>query len=129
MSSKPRFMEAHTNEIFAVMRIVTGFLFLCHGAQKLLGLFGGSPAELPALVRWTAGPIELVGGAMIAVGFKTGWAAFLCSGLMAAAYFVAHQSRGLLPIQNAGELAALYCFVFLFISSRGSGVWSFDARR
>jgi putative oxidoreductase len=129
MSSKPGFMEAHTNEIFAVTRMVTGFLFLCHGAQKVLGLFGGVPAELPPLIRWTAGPIELVGGAMIAVGFKAGWAAFLCSGLMAAAYFLAHQSRGLLPIQNAGELAALYCFVFLFISSRGSGVWSIDARR
>jgi putative oxidoreductase len=129
MSSKPGFMEAHTNEIFAAMRMVTGFLFLCHGAQKLLGLFGGSSAELPALVRWTAGPIELVGGAMIAVGFKAGWAAFLCSGLMAAAYFVAHQSRGLLPIQNGGELAVLYCFVFLFISSRGPGVWSVDSLR
>ena len=129
MSSKPRFMEIHTNRIFAVMRMVVGALFLCHGAQKVFGLFGGVPADVPPLIVWTAGPSELVGGAMVAVGFKAGWAAFLCSGLMAFAYFIAHQSRGLLPIQNGGELAVLYCFVFLFISSRGSSVWSVDALR
>jgi len=129
MSSKPRFLEARKNQIFAVMRMVVGALLACHGAQKLFGWFGGVPAEAPAAIVWTAGPIELVGGAMVAVGFKAGWAAFLCSGLMAAAYFIAHQSRGLLPIQNGGELAVLYCFVFLFISARGSSVWSVDALR
>jgi len=112
-----------------VMRMVVGALFACHGAQKLFGLFGGVPPEAPTAIVWTAGPIELVGGAMVAVGFKAGWAAFVCSGLMAAAYFIAHQSRGLLPIENGGELAVLYCFVFLFVSARGSGVWSVDAAR
>jgi putative oxidoreductase len=122
-------MEAHQDQIFAVMRSVIGTLFFCHGAQKVFGVFGGAPAEAPAAILWTAGPIELVGGAMIAVGFMAGWAAFVCSGLMAAAYFIAHQSRGLLPIENGGELAVLYCFVFLFVSARGSSVWSVDALR
>jgi putative oxidoreductase len=122
------FLKPHEERIYAALRIVAGFLFLCHGAQKIFGLFGGAPS-MPAPLLWTAGLIELGGGALIMVGFRTHWAAFLCSGLMAAAYFMAHQPNALLPIQNRGELAALYSFVFLFIAVRGSGIWSVDASR
>jgi putative oxidoreductase len=122
------FLAPHGDRIYAALRIVAGFLFLCHGAQKILGFFGGPP-EMPAPMLWIAGGIELVGGALVMVGFRTGWAAFLCSGLMAAAYFMAHQPKGLLPIENHGELAALYSFVFLLIAVRGSGTWSIDGSR
>ncbi len=121
------FLKPQSERIYALLRIVTGFMFMCHGSQKVFGLFGGSQA--PAAITWSAGPIELVGGALVMVGFQAGWAAFLCSGTMAVAYFIAHQSKGLLPIANHGELAALYSFVFLFIAVRGSGEWSIDAVR
>lgn len=75
---------------------------------------------------YVAGPIELVGGVLIMIGLFTGWAAFLSSGLMAAAYWMAHGMKALLPLENGAELAALYCFVFLFISAQGSGIWSVD---
>jgi len=111
----------YSDPIYAAMRVVVGFLFACHGAQKILGLFGGAPPEAPPFVVWGAGTIELVGGLLVAIGLFTSWAAFVCSGTMAAAYFLAHQKHGLLPIQNQGELAALYAFVFLYIAARGSG--------
>jgi putative oxidoreductase len=88
----------------------------------------GGLGALPGHIA-VAGVIELVGGALVMVGLATGWAAFLCSGQMAVAYFLAHQKEGLLPIQNKGELAALYSFVFLFLAVRGSGIWSVDAAR
>jgi putative oxidoreductase len=119
-----QWLGRYSGQIYALMRIVVGFLFACHGAQKVLGLFGGPPPQAPPFVIWTAGPIELIGGILIAIGLFTSIAAFLSSGLMAAAYFMAHQSSGLLPIQNHGELAALYSFVFLYIASRGDGIWS-----
>jgi putative oxidoreductase len=110
---------------YAALRIVAGFLFACHGAQKLFGVLGGQQAPLFSLI-WIAGVIELVGGAMVAIGFRASWAAFVCSGQMAVAYFMVHQPRGALPIQNEGELAALYAFVFLYIAARGSGALSVD---
>ncbi len=121
------------DRIYALMRIVVGFLFLCHGAQKLFGVLGGvqgsgAAAEFGTLI-WVAGVIEFFGGALVALGLLTGWAAFLCSGQMAVAYFMAHQPHALLPIQNKGELAALYAWVFLFIAARGAGPWSLDALR
>jgi putative oxidoreductase len=124
-----RQLERYSREIYALTRIVVGFLFLCHGAQKILGLFGGAPAAMPPVLLWVAGLIELVGGGLIAVGLFTGWAAFICSGQMAVAYFMVHQPRGFLPIQNQGELAAIYSFVFLLIASRGAGIWSVDGVR
>jgi putative oxidoreductase len=124
-----QFLSLRQDQIYALMRIVFGLLFAFHGSQKLFGFFGGAPGEMPAAMLYTAGIIELAGGALVCVGFQTRWAAFLCSGLMAAAYFMAHQSKGLLPIANHGELAALYSFVFLFIAVRGSGEWSVDAAR
>jgi putative oxidoreductase len=123
------FLAAFSEQIYGLMRIVVGFLFACHGAQKVFGMFGGTPPEAPAAVIWTAGPIELVGGVLIAVGLAAGPAAFVSSGLMAVAYFIGHQGGGLLPIQNHGELAALYSWVFLFIAARGSGALSVDAAR
>lgn len=125
----PSFMRPFASQTYALMRIVTGFLFLWHGTQKLLSVPVPPPPQLPAFVITIAGPIEFLGGALVMIGLFTGWAAFLCSGLMAAAYWMAHGTQALLPIQNMGELAALYCFVFLYISSHGSGIWSVDAAR
>ena len=119
------FLRPFASPLYAILRIVTGFLFLWHGAQKLLGFPGGG-SELPALIRYVAGPIELVGGILVMVGLQTRGAAFLCSGLMAAAYWMAHGTRAPLPIQNQGELAVLYCFVFLYIAAKGGGAWSLD---
>lgn len=113
-------------QAYALLRIVAGFLFLWHGSQKLLGFPEPPPAGAPAFVIYVAGSIELAGGLLVMIGLKTGLVAFLCSGLMAAAYFMAHASQAFLPLQNQGELAALYCFVFLYLSARGSGMWSVD---
>lgn len=123
------FMKPFEGQTYALMRIVTGLLFLWHGSQKLVGFPEPVPAQAPASVLYVAGPIELVGGILVAIGLFTRWAAFVCSGLMAAAYWMAHGTRALFPLQNGGELAALYCFVFLFIAARGGGLWSADATR
>lgn len=119
-------LSPYQAQTYALLRIVTGFLFLWHGTSKLLGFPMPPPAEAPAFVIWVAGTIELVGGALVMVGFVTRWAAFLCAGLMAFAYWMAHGFQALLPIQNQGEMAALYCFVFLFIAAKGPGIWSID---
>lgn len=124
----PTFMKAFEPQAYALLRIVAGLLFIWHGTQKLFG-FPTAPPPVPAFVIYIAGPIELIGGLLIAIGLFAGWAAFLCSGLMAAAYWMVHGLQGLFPIQNGGELAVLYCFVFLFIAARGSGIWSVDAAR
>lgn len=123
------FMQAFHAQTYALMRMVTGFLFLWHGTQKLFAIPVAMPMEVPPFVIYIAGPIELIGGALVMIGLLTRWAAFLCSGLMAAAYWMAHGTQGLLPLTNGGELAALYCFIFLFISAQGSGIWSVDAAR
>ena len=104
---------------------MTGFLFVPHGYQKLFGLGGVGPREgaLPLI----AGLIEVIGGTLIILGWQTRWVAFLCSGLMAAAYFIAHASGGFLPLLNRGETAVLYCFVFLYLWANGSGAWSLDS--
>jgi putative oxidoreductase len=114
-------------QLYAIMRIVVGLLFACHGAQKLFGVLGGQQVQLASQFG-LAGVIELVGGVMIAIGFLTGTVAFIASGEMAFAYFTAHMPRGGLPIQNGGELAVLYCFVFLYIAARGAGIWGVDKR-
>lgn len=117
-----------TESVYALMRIVAGFMFAMHGAQKLFGAFGGKVQPVASMAGM-AGVIELVCGLLIMVGLFAGLAAFLASGEMAAAYFMMHQPQGGWPIQNQGELAALYAFVFLFIAARGSGIWSVDAAR
>ncbi len=120
-------LERYAPYLYAAMRAVFGFLFLFHGLQKLFGLFGRAAVPLASLPG-TAGVIELVAGLLIMVGWKTRPAAFLASGEMAVAYFMAHQPNGAWPIQNGGELAALYCFAFLFIAARGSGTLSIEGR-
>lgn len=122
------FMQRFGGETYALLRIMTGLLFLWHGTQKLFG-FPGEAREAPAFITYVAGPIELVGGLLVAIGLLTRWSAFLCSGLMAAAYWMAHGTKHLFPLVNGGELAALYCFVFLFIAAHGAGMWSVDGQR
>lgn len=122
------FLSRYQGEIHALMRIVVGLLFLCHGTQKLIG-FPAPPPEIPQPLIWIAGSIELVGGLLIALGLFTRWAAFLCSGEMAAAYWMVHGLRSPFPLVNGGELAVLYCFVFLAVAAQGSGIWSLDRRR
>ena len=117
-----------SNSAYAALRIVSGFLFACHGAQKLFGALGGTQVELASL-RGVAGVIELVGGTLIAIGLHTPLVAFIASGQMAVAYFLAHAPQGVWPIVNRGELAALYCFVFLFMATRDSGPLSIDRLR
>ena len=119
-------MKDYGEQTYALLRIIAGFLFFFHGTQKLLG-FPLPVPEAPAFVIYVAGIIELVGGILVMVGFYTRWSAFVCSGLMAAAYWMAHGTQALFPIANQGELSALYCFVFLCISARGAGMWAVDA--
>jgi len=114
--------------LYAALRIVAGLLFMQHGAQKLFGALGGRQQELFSQLG-LAGVVELVGGALIAIGLFASPAAFLASGQMAVAYFQAHAPRGWFPIQNGGEESALYCFLFLFIAASGSGKFSVDAAR
>ena len=111
--------------IYSLTRLVVGVTFAQHGAQKLFGAFGGNAVDLGSLLG-VAGVIELVGGGLIAVGFYTPWAAFVASGQMASAYAMAHWPRGVWPLENGGEAAILYCVVFLYFASRGSGPVSLD---
>jgi len=112
---------------YALMRGVAGFLFLWHGSQKLLGYPLPAHPGTPAFITYIGGPVELLGGLLVMVGLFTRPAAFLCSGQMAVAYWYAHAMKALFPLLNGGEMAALYCFVFLFISSQGGGIWSIDS--
>ncbi len=124
------FMQAYTSQTYALLRIVAGLMLLWHGTQKLLNFPTPPPfpPDMPGAMKTfivaVAGPIELIGGLLIVIGLFTRWAAFVCSGLMAAAYWMAHGTQALLPIMNHGELAVLYCFTFLFIAAQGSGIWS-----
>lgn len=122
-------MERYSEQSYALLRIVSGFLFLWHGTQKLFDFPIAPDARVAPLLIYVAAPIELVGGALIAIGLFTRWAAFICSGQMAVAYWSFHALRGLTPLENRGELAILYCFVFLFIAARGAGIWSIDQAR
>jgi putative oxidoreductase len=110
---------------FALMRIVVGLLFVCHGGQKVFGWFGGQSAPLTSLFG-VAGIIELVLGGLITIGFLTSYAAFIASGEMAVAYFMAHYPKSFWPLENEGEPAVLFCFVFLYIATQGAGIWSVD---
>jgi putative oxidoreductase len=126
------FLKPHLEKIYATLRIFAGLMFMAHGLQKIFGLFGGTPEGAPPLIVYGAGTIELVTGALIAIGFFAGAAAFLASGTMAVAFFMGHvipNGGNILPIVNKGELAVLYCWVFLFMATKGSGIWSVDAAR
>ena len=114
--------------ILGVTRILAGTLFACHGAQ-FFGAFGGMPSGVPVALKWTAGPIELLGGILIAAGLFSRSAAFISSGLMAVAYFTAHAPNGFWPTLNGGELSILYCWIFLYIAAQGPGTWALDNLR
>ena len=121
-----RWLGRHAERLFALLRIVAGLLFACHGAQKLFGALGGTAMTSNPMML-AAGIIEFGGGLLIAIGLLTSWAAFIASGEMAVAYFMAHAKGGFWPILNNGELAVVYCFLFLYIAARGSGPYSVDA--
>ena len=114
--------------LFALLRIIAGLAFAQHGAQKLFGVLGAQAVPLGSQ-RGLAGIIEFVGGILIALGLFTSPVAFIASGEMAWAYFQQHAPRGFWPIQNAGEPAVLYCFIFLYIAAIGSGKLSIDSIR
>ncbi len=123
-----RFLGRYESYFYALLRIVTGFMFTLHGAQKLFGFPpSGKPAQPLGAFMTFAGVLELALGLMVMLGVFAGFAAFIASGMMAVAYFMAHQPQGALPIQNGGELAVPYCFIFLYIAARGAGVWSVDS--
>ena len=120
----------HREITYALMRFILGALFVCHGAQKLFGAFGGHLGKgiKPDLLSLTGigGIIEVVGGGLLLLGLFTRPVAFLLSGEMAVAYFLRHAPRGFWPIQNGGELSAILCFVFLYFTASGGGSWSLD---
>jgi putative oxidoreductase len=114
-------------QLLSVLRIITGFLFIAHGTQKWFGFPAPSqrPVELMSQAG-VAGTLEVIGGALMIVGLFTRPVAFVLSGLMAFAYFLAHAPQGFWPLLNRGELAALYSFVFLYFAAAGAGPWSLD---
>jgi putative oxidoreductase len=124
-----KWLARFADHTYALLRIVAGFLFSFHGAQKILGLFTEQQPPIGSQI-WIGGLIELVGGLLIMLGFQTRLAAFLCSGTMAVAYFQFHwklqTGPAFFPTVNKGELAALYCFLFLFVSCRGGVRWCID---
>lgn len=119
-----RWLGRYSEYSYGLMRLVIGFLFACHGAQKLFGVLGGQPPPSPLL--HVAGVIEFVAGCLVAVGLWAGYAAFIASGEMAVGYFMVHAPQGFWPIINKGEPAVLFCFVFLYIATRGAGRLSID---
>ena len=126
-------LEKFADHAYALMRIVTGFMFFFHGAQKILGVLSDHPQPAVGSQIWIGGLIELIGGLLVMVGLQTRWAAFLASGEMAVAYFQFHWkfqfSRAFFPAINKGELAVLYCFVFLLIACRGGVMWCLDKKK
>ncbi|MEO1053643.1 MAG: DoxX family protein [Bacteroidota bacterium] len=117
----------HTTAL-ALLRMIVGFLIFWHGTQKL---FGYPPSQMqgePSILILVAGVLEFLGGIMLFLGLFTRWAAFVLSGMMAVAYFMVFFSKSFLPIVNQGELAVLYCFVFLYLFFTGGGAFSLDAK-
>ena len=118
-------LDGREDQAYALLRIVTGFLFIWHGTQKLFNFPADFPYPLNQLM-YAAGTIEMVGGALVMIGLLTRPAAFICSGTMAVAYWMVHGMNNFFPILNNGELSAFFCFAFLFIAARGAGIWSLD---
>lgn len=114
--------------ILGAFRILAGIMFACHGAQKIFGAFGGLPPGVPKALIWTAGPLEFFGGLLIAVGLFSRITGFILSGMMAVAYFTGHAPNGFWPTVNGGELAILYCWLFLYIAANGPGAWALDVQ-
>lgn len=130
MANLDSFYIRWTPRLLSVLRIITAFLFIAHGAQKLFGFLAPAAqrAASPPLLSMigVAGALEFFGGLLLLVGLFTRPTAFIMSGLMAVAYFMAHAPQGFWPLQNKGELAVLYSFVFLFLAVAGGGEWSVD---
>ena len=128
MADYNSFYAVWTPRLLSVLRIITGFLLMAHGAQKLFGFLAppGMPSFPTFSLMWVAGVLEFFGGALILLGLFTRPVAFILSGLLAVAYFTAHAPGGFWPLQNKGELAVLYCFVFLFFAVAGGGEWAVD---
>ena len=133
MTREPPALEPWVPRALALLRIVAGYLLLQHGSAKLLGFPHVAMFDhlSVASLIGVAGILELVGGALLLIGLFVRPVAFVLSGEMAIAYIMAHASKGylLLPMLNQGELAVLYCFVFLFLAAAGGGTWSLDAMR
>jgi putative oxidoreductase len=123
------FLDRYSAQILGVTRIIAGLIFLEHGLMKLAGFPApmGDGGSLPPMLL-AAGIIEVAGGALVTVGFFSRYAAFLCSGLMAFAYFIAHFPRGIYPALNGGDAAILYCFLFLYIASAGPGAFAVNQK-
>jgi len=123
-----RFLGKYSEQFYALLRIVAGWCFLLHGASKLFGWPGGDVVPLASRAG-VAGTIELVGGLLILLGLFASWAAFIAAGEMAVAYFLVHAPQGsfLFPLQNGGESAVVFCFLFLYVASKGAGKWSVAA--
>lgn len=124
------FLAPYTPQLLSVLRIMSGLLLLQHGTTKYLSFpVGPMNGASPLTMGGFAGLIELVGGVLLVIGLFTRPVAFVLSGTMAVAYFYAHAGQGFFPLLNGGELAALYCFVFLFLAAAGGGAWSVDRMR
>lgn len=120
----------HQGSFLAMYRFVVGLLFACHGAATLFNVLGGPHGQVPSVGQWPgwwAALIQLIGGILVVVGLAARPAAVICSGCMAYAYFVVHQPQAVFPIQNGGELAALFCWAFLLIAVLGPGRWVLSA--
>jgi putative oxidoreductase len=126
-------LAKYSDQAYALLRIVAGFMFSFHGVQKIFGILSEGPALKVGSQIWYGGLIELICGLLVMVGFLTGWAAFLASGEMAVAYFQFHWNfqigSKIFPAVNGGELAALYSFVFLLIACRGGVMWCLDKQK
>ncbi|MFC4875013.1 DoxX family protein [Negadavirga shengliensis] len=124
-----KYIGVFSPQLYALLRIIAGLMFAMHGSQKLFGWPGDSdPVELFSLMG-LAGIVELFGGILIMIGLFASIAAFICSGQMAVAFFMVHAPQHWNPLINEGELAAVYCFLFLYIASKGAGIWSVDGER
>ncbi len=128
-----KFLAPHEGKAYALLRIIAGLMFSLHGMQKIFGILSTHPQPAVGSQMWIGGMLELVGGLMIAIGLLTVIFAFLCSGMMAVAYVQFHWQFAFdakfFPAVNQGEMAVLYCFIFLLIACRGPGMWSVDSRR
>ena len=124
------FLDSFSPQTKSILRIVTGLLFFSAGLAKILhfpsipGLAGVQPTDWP---EGYAGMIELIGGALVTIGFFSRYAAFICSGEMAFAYFIGHFPKGFIPLLNGGNLAIMLCFACLYLACAGGGPWSLDA--
>jgi len=121
------FLDKYSDYTYAIFRIVIAFMFLCHGTQKFFSFPIAFPYPLNTMTIG-AGIIEIVAGILIIIGFYSRFAAFISSGTMAVAYWMHHGLEGVFPIANGGELSVFYCFAFLYIATKGPGIWSINEK-